>query len=64
MTLNILSLSTLNISFLSVDTDVFSSILRHGTATLSLFYEIASKPITFARTTSCNKYPSIEYRAK
>ena len=44
MTLNILSLSTLNISFLSVDTDALSSILRHGIATLSLFYEIASKP--------------------
>ena len=65
MTFNILSLSTLNISFSSLDTDVFSSILRHGIATLSLFYEIASKPIiTFTRTTSCNKYPSIEYGAK
>ena len=61
MKLNILGLSTLNISFSSLDTDVLSSILRHGIATLSLFYEIASKSIiTFGKTTtSCNKYPSI-----
>ena len=66
MKLNILSLCTPNISFSSLETDVLSSILRHGIATLSLFYEIASKPvITFARTTtSCNKYPSNECRAK
>ena len=69
MTLNVLILSTLNISFqktllTSLYTDVFRSILcmtrdRH----FSLLYETASTEpsIALARTISSKKYPSIEH---